>query len=207
MAAIGDQVFEQIAKQRSELNSGQLAGEPRAHPQAQPFGVERFEHFCRQLRAAAHEARAFAAFAVDQELARVRRYIRPPHPPRDDRGGEEVGAKELRHGVRNPIFLARNDRGVGDRHAQRMAEQRGHREPVGQPANHSRFRKGVQVAPERMYIEVDLRHHEHARHGEKQAGGGAADLPGLVQRRSYNQPVVSHSLIHRRGDEPISVLV
>ena len=47
----------------------------------------------------------------------------------------------------------------------------------------------------------------HARHGEKQAGGGAADLPGLVQRRSYNQPVVSHSLIHRRGDEPISVLV
>ena len=58
---------------------------------------------------------------------------------------EEVGER-----LADPVLVARDDRGVRDRQAERMAEQRGDREPVGKAADHRRFGEGLHIAQPRI---------------------------------------------------------
>ena len=62
-----------------------------------------------------------------------------PHPPRDDRRDQEILLEEVGERLADAVLVARDDRGVRDRQAERMAEERGDREPVGKAADHRRF--------------------------------------------------------------------
>ena len=64
----------------------------------------------------------------------------------DDLRRHEVLAHECPEAFAELVLLALDDRGVRDRDTQRVLEQRGDREPVGQRADHARFRRGPDVA-------------------------------------------------------------
>ena len=68
------------------------------------------------------------------------------HPPRDDRRDQEILPEEIGQRLADAVLVARDDRGVRDRQAERMAEQRGDREPVGQAADHRRLGERLHIA-------------------------------------------------------------
>ena len=67
------------------------------------------------------------------------------HPPRDDGRNEEILLEEIGQRFADPVLVARDDRGVRDRQAERVAEQSGDREPVGEPADHRRLGERLDV--------------------------------------------------------------
>ena len=67
------------------------------------------------------------------------------HPPRDHRRDQEILLEEVGERLADPVLVARDDRGVRDRQAERVAEQRRHREPVGEAADHRRFGERLDV--------------------------------------------------------------
>ena len=71
------------------------------------------------------------------------------HPPRDHRGDQEIVLEEVGERVADPVLVARDDRGVRDRQAERVAEQGGDREPVGEAADHRRLGEGLDEAEPR----------------------------------------------------------
>ena len=75
------------------------------------------------------------------------------HPPRDHRGGEEIVLEEAGERVADPVLVARHDRGVRDGQAERMAEQGGDREPVGDAADQAGLGEGADEAPGGMVID------------------------------------------------------
>ena len=80
------------------------------------------------------------------------------HPPRDHRRDQEIVLEEGGQRVADAVLVARDDRGVRDRQAERMAEQGGDREPVGQAADHRRLGEGLHVAePGIAMLEVRAR--------------------------------------------------
>ncbi len=111
------------------------------------------------------------------------------HPPRHDRGGEEIIPEEGGEGVADPVLVARHDRGVGDRDAERMAEQGGDREPVGDAADQAGFREGADEAPGRMLrLEPGRRDEQggHARqHRRRQRPHRAGGLRGGADGRLH----------------------
>ena len=58
--------------------------------------------------------------------------------------GEHVGGDEAAERRAQPLLLVRDDGGVRDRHAERVAEQRGDREPVGDAADEAGLGRGLQ---------------------------------------------------------------
>ncbi len=58
--------------------------------------------------------------------------------------GEHVGGDEAAEGGAETLLLARDDGGVGDRDAERVAEQRGDREPVGDAADEAGLGGGLE---------------------------------------------------------------
>ena len=75
--------------------------------------------------------------------------VEPLHPPRDHRRDQEILLEEAGERLADPVLVARDDRGVRDRQAERMAEQGGDREPVGEAADHRRLGEGLDVAEPR----------------------------------------------------------
>ena len=65
-------------------------------------------------------------------------------------GLEKMFGDEARHRLAQFIFAPGDDRRVRYRQAQRMPEQRHHREPVGQRADHAGLGKGMQPAGPRL---------------------------------------------------------
>ncbi len=63
--------------------------------------------------------------------------------------GEEVLLDELAETAPDLVLALRDDRGVRDRDAERMPEQRGHGEPIGERTDHRRLRRGDHVADPR----------------------------------------------------------
>ena len=61
-------------------------------------------------------------------------------------GDEEILLEEIGQRLADAVLVARDDRGVGDGQAERVAEQSGDREPVGQPADHRRLGERLDVA-------------------------------------------------------------
>ena len=71
------------------------------------------------------------------------------HPLGDDRARQEVGLQELAQAGADLVLAVGDDGGVRDRDAERVAEQRRDREPVGEPADHRRLGRGPHVADPR----------------------------------------------------------
>src|SRR3546814_12123071 len=86
------------------------------------------------------------AFQPPPQCTRDINRLQPLH---DDRRSQDIALQEGGETVADPVLVARDDRRVGDRQPQRMAEQRGDREPVGKPAHHRRLGKAAQEAPAR----------------------------------------------------------
>jgi hypothetical protein len=87
----------------------------------------------------------------------------------DHRAAEEVALHEGAQAPADVVLAFGDDRRVGDGDAQRVAEQGGDREPVGQGPHHGRFGEGLHVAGHRG---VELPgHHEHHRRQHQQPGG------------------------------------
>ena len=59
-------------------------------------------------------------------------------------GGEHVGGDEAAEGGAEALLLVWDDGGVGDRDAERVAEQRGDREPVGDAADEAGLGGGLE---------------------------------------------------------------
>ncbi len=66
------------------------------------------------------------------------------------RRGEEMGGDEARQVAADARLAARDDRRVRDRQAERVTEQRGDGEPVGDRADHGGFGEGGDIAPGRV---------------------------------------------------------
>ena len=88
---------------------------------------------------------------------------RRPHPFDDDVGGEEVLLHEGTERLAELVLAFADDGGVGDREAERVAEQRGHREPVGHATHHRRLGRSLDVAPPAPPVAHDHDHHERDR--------------------------------------------
>src|SRR5689334_13652348 len=85
----------------------------------------------------------------------------------DDFPRQEVALHERAERSPDTILLRRHDRRVWDRQAERMAEQRGDGEPVGDAADHRRFhRRAREAEPEAMVV-----HFEDSGDDEQHAGG------------------------------------
>ena len=86
------------------------------------------------------------------------------HPPRDDRRDQEILLEEVGERFADAVLVARDDRGVRDRQAERMAEQRGDREPVGEAADHRRLGERLHVGEPGIVRLERARDDEHRRH-------------------------------------------
>ena len=133
-----------------------------------------------QLRRALPEAAPCPLGRIGEPAGDRPRDVEPAGAPRDDDRDQEVRPEELRERIADPILVARHDRGVGDRQAERVAEQRGDREPVRQTADHRRLGKRADE-PERG-VDGDERAagEERRGHEHEQPGG---DDPHADERR------------------------
>ena len=99
---------------------------------------------------------------VQQHALHQQRQVDPGQRPVDVGLGEHVVGDEAAQRAAQPVLLRRQDRGVRDRQAERMAEQSGDREPVRDPADQSRPPRGTQhVKPAPMRREHRDRRHRH----------------------------------------------
>ena len=84
------------------------------------------------------------------------------HPLGDRVAGEEARLDELAERLAELLLALGDDRGVGDRHAERVPEQRDDGEPVGQPADQRRLGGGLHVAERGVAVGAgDHGGHEH----------------------------------------------
>ena len=185
MAPVGNQPGQDLAQQRGKVDPFDLAAERGFGRATDPFGIERGQDLGNQAGDPFADA-AGAPRRIGQPAADHPRRIQPLQPPRHDLGGQEIGAQECRHAVGDAILVGRDDRGVRDRQAQRMAEQRGYRKPVGQSADHRRLGKGGKIAPRRPFAAVQPGQQEREGHHRQQRG---RHDPGAARRvRSQPRP-------------------
>ena len=115
-----------------------------------------------------HEVRqGGGAFGLDQPVGHEGGEIDFPQSLLDRLGGEEIRLDELAQGVGDAQVVARDDRGVRDRQAERPAEQRDHGIPVGDAAHRCRRREGGDVSP-RPVRRLEVARHDEQRRGEDQ---------------------------------------
>src|SRR3546814_3304856 len=94
----------------------------------------------------------------------VRSDPRQLHPLGHGSGGQEARLDELAEGLSELLLALGDDRRVGDGQPERVAEQRHHREPVGQATHHRRLRRGLHVPEPRVALRAgDDGGHEHSR--------------------------------------------
>ena len=136
---------------------------------AEPLVVEAFEDVGDQPRGAGADPRAFAGRGLEEAAGRAGD-VELLHPPRDHRRDEEILLEEIGERFADPVLVARDDRGVRDRQAERVAEQGGDREPVGKAADHRRFGEGLDVGEPRIVRLERAGGDEHRRHHDQQAG-------------------------------------
>ncbi len=81
---------------------------------------------------------------IGKKAVQHARQVQPMHDVRHLGAGEDVVGDEPPERAAQPFLFVRNDRGVRDRDAEWMAEQRRHREPVGDAADEARLGRGQQ---------------------------------------------------------------
>ena len=119
-------------------------------------------------------------------------------------GVEEVRGYEGRQARAECVLLARNDRGVRDRQAQGMAEERGDGEPVGDRADHGRLGGSGDEAPDTGVVGEDVGGQEDERGEDEQGQRERAHLlqPAstlLILRPEFAGPTGSASAETRHG--------
>ena len=112
---------------------------------AEALVIEAFENVGDQARGAGADARAFAGRGLEEAPGRAGD-VELLHAPRDHARNEEILTDEIGERLADPVLVTRDDRGVRDRQAERVAEQGRHREPVGEAADHRRFGERLHVA-------------------------------------------------------------
>ena len=100
-------------------------------------------------------------------------------------GGEHVGGDEAAEGGAETLLLVGDDGGVRDRDAERVAEQRGDREPVGDAADEARLGGGLQQVGgsgggEGVAAQREGGHQDQQRRWRRRGGGAAC--AGLRRR-------------------------
>ena len=91
-------------------------------------------------------AGAMGVHGIGQPRPEAMGHVQALEPIDDDVVVEELALHELPEAAADLVLPVRDDRGVRDRNPERMAEQRGDREPVGQRTDHGRFRERPYVA-------------------------------------------------------------
>ena len=97
-----------------------------------------------------------------------------PHPLDQGVGRQEAGLDEGAEGVAELVLALHDDRRVGDGDAERVPEQGGDREPVGEAAHHAGLDRGLEVADPRGVAAPQLEAHERGGHDHQEAGGPPA---------------------------------
>jgi hypothetical protein len=92
---------------------------------------------------------------VVQPLGRTCRHLGDHQAVTDDLLLQEVLLHEVLEAPAELVLAPGDQRRVRDRQAQRVLEQRRHREPVGDRAHHAGLGTGVDVAPEAVAVERD----------------------------------------------------
>ena len=85
-----------------------------------------------------------AVLRLPQPVRGALRQPEPAHFRRDDVTGEEMILEKISQGPPDTVLLGRDDRGVRDRNAEGMAEDRRYREPVREAAHQGCFRRCAQ---------------------------------------------------------------
>ena len=135
-----------MAEQRRDLHLVErLTMDRRLDEAAEPLVVEAFEQVGHQPAGALADA-GFLALRRLQEAADGAGQVDVAHPPRDDRRDQEILLEEIGQRLADPVLVAGDDGRVRDRQAERVAEQRRHREPVGQAADHRCLGEGLHIA-------------------------------------------------------------
>ena len=138
---------------------------------AEPLVVEAFEDVGDQARRACADSRLLLLAWGLQEMADGAGDVDVAHSARDDRRDQEIFLEEARERLTDTVLVARDDRGVRDWEAKRMAEQRGDREPVGKSAHHCGFGERFDVAEPRILRLERASGGEHGSHHHQQPGG------------------------------------
>ena len=178
MTILGDPRLERLADQGRGVEGAKPVRQRAFHHRAEAVRVERLEHPFEHARRATPQAPLLRRFR--EEAADGAGKIHPPHPPRHHRRREEIVLEEIRQGIADPVLVARDDRGVRDRQAERMAEQGRDREPVGDATDQTRLGEGADEAPGGMGVgeigdgDEDRRHPRKHRRGQ---GPHAARIP------------------------------
>ena len=111
-----------------------------------------------------------------------------PHAVLDHVARQEVPLHERAERAADAILLRRHDRRVRNRNAERMAEERRDREPVGEPADHRRFHRRAHDAEPRLARLERARDDEQHRGARRAAASRGASssraAPGASPRRA-----------------------
>ncbi len=204
MAPIGDHRFQHAPEQRGDLEFAKLGLDPAAHLRAQSVGIERFEHLDRQLACSRLDPRIPGRPGIGEVTADRTGKVHRPHPAAHDRRRQEIVTQEPRHRIGDTVLVLGNDRRMRDWQAERAAEQRGHREPVRQPADHRGFCEGVEITPSRVFAQISTRPQEQRRHEDDQPRRRAPHHPCAIRRDRYagSQPARWQWVAHSAGSAP-----
>jgi hypothetical protein len=141
---------------------------------------------------------------LGQPLAQARGDRRRLELRAHDVAAQELGLDELTEILADLVLAVRDDRGVRDRDAERMPEQRRHGEPVGERPDHAAFGERAHVRERGdLLLEREGEREEH-RHEHERTEGDALHEPQpptalLVRRTEQGRRRRRHALILARG--------
>ncbi len=190
-----DRRFEHLAEQRRSIDRIDAGLHDLFEPALDLVVVEHFE------RAAQHVGHrscgSFGVSVVGKPRAGPLADLRPTQPLVDHLRGQEVRLDEVAQAPADVVLALADDRRVRDRDTERMAEQGGHREPVGERADHCRLGDSAYVADPRSGVLVELRNDEDHRGDDQQRRGhrlhttevaSASGVAGSVDHGRFRGP-------------------
>ena len=104
----------------------------------------------------------------DEPVGNARDRVRRAHPFADRVRRQEVLLYELAEGVAELVLALLDHRRVRDRDAERVTEQRRHREPVGQASDERRLQPGAEVSGPARVIGEEHRREERGPHDQEE---------------------------------------
>ena len=123
---------------------------------------------------------------VGQPGGEARRGPRGPDAIGEHIGVEEVLLNELAERLGELVLPLDDDRRVRYRQAERTAEQRGDREPVGDTADHGRLETRLQVTGQRP-VRADRGHHHESDGDRAEQRGGATAGSGQAAHPLFDR--------------------
>ena len=149
MAAFLDKAAQGAGGERREIDRGELRGDAARDERHQPRRFRRRHGFRQKPQRKARQI--LAALAVAQPVGDEGTEIDLAEFCLHRCCLEEMHLDEFAELVRDAVLVALDDRGVGNRQAQRPFEQRHHRVPVGEPADGGGFRESRDEAEGGMH--------------------------------------------------------